>query len=111
FDFSLCLFIHTSSSFLYTYSLHDALPIYPIFKMIIIVVSNSLLLLHVFSQETVVMTTSLLNVPRLRHDRILVRPLPIRIKYHLVDRKRTRLNSSHVSISYAVFCLKQKTMQ
>src|SRR5699024_12213826 len=24
------------------------------------------------------------------------------------DRKSTRLNSSHVSISYAVFCLKQK---
>src|SRR5699024_11894191 len=27
------------------------------------------------------------------------------------DRKSTRLNSSHVSISYAVFCLKQKTPQ
>src|SRR5699024_12640362 len=26
----------------------------------------------------------------------------------LLDRKSTRLNSSHVSISYAVFCLKQK---
>src|SRR5690625_5979323 len=26
-----------------------------------------------------------------------------------VDRKSTRLNSSHVAISYAVFCLKQKT--
>src|SRR5437868_12033201 len=25
-----------------------------------------------------------------------------------IDRKSTRLNSSHVSISYAVFCLKQK---
>src|SRR6266480_1150018 len=25
------------------------------------------------------------------------------------DRKRTRLNSSHMSISYAVFCLKKKT--
>src|SRR5690349_24148009 len=29
------------------------------------------------------------------------RPLP--------DRKSTRLNSSHVEISYAVFCLKKKT--
>src|SRR5690625_5015954 len=28
---------------------------------------------------------------------------------NLADRKSTRLNSSHVSISYAVFCLKQKT--
>src|SRR5207253_11396450 len=30
-------------------------------------------------------------------------PIPIRI-----DRKSTRLNSSHVAISYAVFCLKKK---
>src|SRR5690606_40441319 len=27
---------------------------------------------------------------------------------HAVDRKSTRLNSSHVKISYAVFCLKKK---
>src|SRR5699024_1924156 len=26
-------------------------------------------------------------------------------KYGIIDRKSTRLNSSHVSISYAVFCL------
>src|SRR5437868_12858665 len=36
-----------------------------------------------------------------RHD-----PLP-RARL-LPDRKSTRLNSSHVSISYAVFCLKKK---
>src|SRR5690554_7004611 len=30
-------------------------------------------------------------------------PVPVR-----VDRKSTRLNSSHVRISYAVFCLKKK---
>src|SRR5690554_7693245 len=28
-----------------------------------------------------------------------------------LDRKSTRLNSSHVRISYAVFCLKKKTTQ
>src|SRR5690606_41425329 len=28
---------------------------------------------------------------------------------HVEDRKSTRLNSSHVKISYAVFCLKKKT--
>src|SRR5438477_3025000 len=28
---------------------------------------------------------------------------------YLQDRKSTRLNSSHMSISYAVFCLKKKT--
>src|SRR5690606_40048581 len=27
---------------------------------------------------------------------------------HHIDRKSTRLNSSHVKISYAVFCLKKK---
>src|SRR5699024_11718730 len=32
---------------------------------------------------------------------------PIRATRH-TDRKSTRLNSSHVSISYAVFCLKKK---
>src|SRR3712207_8579257 len=29
-------------------------------------------------------------------------------KAHGVDRKSTRLNSSHANISYAVFCLKKK---
>src|SRR3712207_8103396 len=29
-------------------------------------------------------------------------------KKNLLDRKSTRLNSSHANISYAVFCLKQK---
>src|SRR5437660_7491650 len=33
-----------------------------------------------------------------------VTPLP----QQLLDRKSTRLNSSHVAISYAVFCLKKK---
>src|SRR5437660_6846361 len=32
-----------------------------------------------------------------------------RVRHHrLQDRKSTRLNSSHVAISYAVFCLKKK---
>src|SRR5690606_41405956 len=30
-------------------------------------------------------------------------------RYPVRDRKSTRLNSSHVKISYAVFCLKKKT--
>src|SRR5699024_8277321 len=30
------------------------------------------------------------------------------VGWAIVDRKSTRLNSSHVSISYAVFCLKKK---
>src|SRR3712207_7783023 len=31
--------------------------------------------------------------------------------WRLLDRKSTRLNSSHANISYAVFCLKKKTEQ
>src|SRR5437899_7149278 len=39
--------------------------------------------------------------------------IPLRDERHLlqlqpVDRKSTRLNSSHLGISYAVFCLKKK---
>ena len=30
------------------------------------------------------------------------------LKHNLIDRKSTRLNSSHANISYAVFCLKKK---
>src|SRR5699024_12868964 len=37
-------------------------------------------------------------------EQIKRNPAPLRI----ADRKSTRLNSSHVSISYAVFCLKKK---
>src|SRR5690625_6256389 len=30
------------------------------------------------------------------------------MEFHFIDRKSTRLNSSHVAISYAVVCLKKK---
>src|SRR6266513_5107401 len=49
-----------------------------------------------------------------RHDRLRERSPGVRLqdrepeRQRLVDRKSTRLNSSHVSISYAVFCLKKK---
>src|SRR5207253_10648261 len=33
---------------------------------------------------------------------------PVRFSRSIRDRKSTRLNSSHVAISYAVFCLKKK---
>src|SRR5256885_10068522 len=37
------------------------------------------------------------------------RPVPVLLA--LADRKSTRLNSSHLVISYAVFCLKKKKMR
>src|SRR2546426_6934122 len=42
-------------------------------------------------------------------ERVVVRPLAARQDgRQLLDRKSTRLNSSHLVISYAVFCLKKK---
>src|SRR5690606_12955093 len=46
----------------------------------------------------------LLFIERLMEQKVEERPLP----GFLGDRKSTRLNSSHVKISYAVFCLKKK---
>ena len=42
---------------------------------------------------------------RFRLDRVLFVETDL---HHPADRKSTRLNSSHVEISYAVFCLKKK---
>src|SRR6266496_1869923 len=67
-------FNDTATTEIYTLSLHDALPIYPVFAV----------------------TTRRAG------------PFPARIRDVGVDRKSTRLNSSHVEISYAVFCLKKK---
>src|SRR5256885_6402076 len=46
--------------------------------------------------------TEHLRRPRVRRDEAQRDP-------HQRDRKSTRLNSSHLVISYAVFCLKKKT--
>src|SRR5690554_7623216 len=56
----------------------------------------------------------------LKNKKVLVNATPVKANYrpaagdkivvevHRPDRKSTRLNSSHVRISYAVFCLKKK---
>src|SRR3712207_7070823 len=46
------------------------------------------------------------EVERLRHS--ATNSLLTRRDVVVVDRKSTRLNSSHANISYAVFCLKKK---
>src|SRR3712207_7951376 len=45
-------------------------------------------------------------LPALRVHPVAVGQL---VRVAVVDRKSTRLNSSHANISYAVFCLKKKT--
>src|SRR6266481_6551126 len=78
-------FNDTATTEIYTLSLHDALPIY-----------REGLRSHLLREGLL----GLRKVPHQGDDRP-ARP-PLR------DRKSTRLNSSHSSISYAVFCLKKK---
>src|SRR5437899_9518285 len=44
----------------------------------------------------------------LRQPRLAAAPHPVHHRAAFGDRKSTRLNSSHLGISYAVFCLKKK---
>src|SRR5690348_17364230 len=49
------------------------------------------------------------STPTIRKPYVaLVSPIRSNQKWTRIDRKSTRLNSSHPSISYAVFCLKKK---
>src|SRR5690606_40967198 len=92
--FSVFIFNHTATTEIYTLSLHDALPIY---SAVSISASPS--------WQCVTITIPIIK--------LLKYPLPVIFSYWVVsennlDRKSTRLNSSHVKISYAVFCLKKK---
>src|ERR1035437_10616465 len=51
--------------------------------------------------------TTLFRSHLLEHALDVFRPLPC-FADQALDRKSTRLNSSHANISYAVFCLKKK---
>src|SRR3712207_7583766 len=48
------------------------------------------------------------DVNALAHEQVHVHRVETRPVFELLDRKSTRLNSSHANISYAVFCLKKK---
>src|SRR5438874_5820438 len=52
--------------------------------------------------QTIILTLVMVGPSRLQV------PIVITSKFLRSDRKSTRLNSSHVEISYAVFCLKKK---
>src|SRR5437868_10466476 len=88
--FSFFFFTDPATTEIYTLSLHDALPISN--------ADNS----TASSSFAVTFTDVAPTVVSLAHDSISTP--------ENVDRKSTRLNSSHVSISYAVFCLKKKTV-
>ena len=48
------------------------------------------------------------SFPLTQKDKDLINTMIEYLRNSQIDRKSTRLNSSHVAISYAVFCLKKK---
>src|SRR5690625_5782462 len=54
---------------------------------------------------------SIYEIPAVLHREGLDAYVVRRLNVPFRDRKSTRLNSSHVAISYAVFCLKKKRYQ
>src|SRR3989442_9268413 len=79
-------FNDTATTEIYTLSLHDALPI-----------CRGWVTLHCSPGFPI--TSAASPLPHCT---------PVLSLQHFRDRKSTRLNSSHVRISYAVFCLKKK---
>src|SRR5690606_41579412 len=100
-----------SSAALYALSLHDALPISPTLgdPSAVGPVGNSNAAIAVLAGGNFVVATSgVAPEARILSISGLVDTIPISAATDLRDRKSTRLNSSHVKISYAVFCLKKK---
>src|SRR5258708_11518599 len=88
--FIFFFFNDTATTEIYTLSLHDALPIS------LPAIRGDVTFEHVTFRYR-------LDGPEILHDINLEVPAGA-----VIDRKSTRLNSSHQIISYAVFCLKKK---
>src|SRR5690242_20989970 len=91
-----------TTTVVYTLSLHDALPIYAHIEVVARFPSNGI-------RQKVISTW--LNWTRRRVECRQAQRQRIKTPSTGQDRKSTRLNSSHMSISYAVFCLKKKKHQ
>src|SRR5207244_4587892 len=101
--------VETSPSLPYTLALHDALPIYPALVGLaggLLVHVDQHLVVHGLQAGEDALAVGGLH----ERGRLLVRVLRSeeRVPLEVIDRKSTRLNSSHQIISYAVFCLKKK---
>src|SRR5690606_40652667 len=97
-----CFFFRVPApTYIYTLSLHDALPIW----------RRVVALPHAAAgRDAVAAQRRRRRRGRGRHGprRVAGPGDPGRRRARPLDRKSTRLNSSHVKISYAVFCLKKK---
>src|SRR3712207_8984263 len=100
--FTLFFFNDTATTEIYTLSLHDALPIYPLGNAEL---WDTVLLEAVYTQENLdlYLNTSVTDVEMQPETTGVGLESAPRL-----DRKSTRLNSSHANISYAVFCLKKR---
>src|SRR5699024_11504421 len=94
----------TLASANYTLSLHDALPIYRIeAEQSLLTLESDKASMEIPAPKAGVIKSLAIKLgDRLKEGDDL---LELEVD---ADRKSTRLNSSHVSISYAVFCLKKK---
>src|SRR5687768_17918123 len=92
------LFNVSASTDINTLSLHDALPIFTVRTVMVTSTALRDALLHRVREQT--------GVRGLTFE---VEPTPLTGGFWAEDRKSTRLNSSHGYISYAAFCLKNKT--
>ena len=99
--FYIFFFNDTATTEIYTLSLHDALPIS------ILVAAAPLHFILTNSRCGSAPTFYTANFS-LRQRPAFLCPILVAAAPTL-DRKSTRLNSSHLVISYAVFCLKKKT--
>src|SRR5690554_7238497 len=102
--------MNPSPTEIYTLSLHDALPIFPHLQPIAtgdLLQFKATALAGLFEQgQHVLHYMAGWPLPFVEQlPQLLQRQWFTRCQ----DRKSTRLNSSHVRISYAVFCLKKKT--
>src|SRR5699024_11855430 len=94
----------------YALSLHDALPIF-MEPMAYFFGANDVIIDYVLDYMFVLLAFGIVFVLEsilsvfIRNDG---NPILAMTSLIIADRKSTRLNSSHVSISYAVFCLKKK---
>src|SRR2546426_8042244 len=93
---TLCFFFFndTATTEIYTLSLHDALPIF----------GRGLVYGNAYEMALKLMETCYVVAERFSSADFLHGPVAMVER----DRKSTRLNSSHLVISYAVFCLKKK---
>src|SRR5439155_25733148 len=96
---------------IYTLSLHDALPIFRLILCLLLGTILSAPALHAQTTSTIEGTVTDRQGLAISGAEVSVAAdtLAVSKKTITEDRKSTRLNSSHVAISYAVFCLKKKT--